>query len=221
MQLPLHKITSTAEEQAREDELIVAFNDGQGAKYSSKEILAKGRKTAAMQAVVQCVLVFIKAGGVVSSETLVHAVFWLAYSAYGYRMFTPVKPRTGVSAICPQLAVYIVLATVLVSVVTARSFAAIDAEARATAAPETDSPGELLSAALQSAPAQLGAVVSAAILAMPVYYALVALTRVQTEALWVQLKMNELAQPAKPAPSHEFIARKRGEEISAKGPACV
>lgn len=176
------------EETNKEREMLVALNTAQGTKTSA-ELLATGRSMAIKQAVVQCIITFVKSGGHISGDTLINATFWILYAGFGYLMFTPRRANTlrrtlpDLRAIVPKLLIFIVQGTLVVAVVTARSFTEYDRDEHV----ERD----VMSRIANRAPFMLINVLQAIVLCIPVYYALAAVIRVQIEALWLALKMSD------------------------------
>ena len=176
------------EETEQERELLVSLNAAQGTKTSS-ELLATGRGMAIKQAVVQCIITLIKSQGHISGDTLIYASFWILYAGFGYLCFTPRKFNThrrtlpDLKWIVPRLLIFIVQGTLVVAVVTARSFTSFDRDEHA----ERD----VISRIADRVPLMLLNMVQAIVLCIPVYFALGAVIRVQIEALWLALKMSD------------------------------
>ena len=126
----------SASVQPDEVQLLTALSAGMGAHRTGVQILADGRKKVVVQGIVHVILTIVRARLRASGDAFIFATFWLAYSVFGYFMFTPSvrcakappqhKAIPDLAAILPKLAVYIVLAGALIAVVTARGFAEID-----------------------------------------------------------------------------------------------
>ena len=198
---------SIADEMLLEDALILELNGTEhhaNQSFTGKALLQMGRQFACLQAVVMSVKTLLRSK-TFTGWTILKVAFWLTYSAYGFFMFTPRAGlgRSGIGGIVPKLAIYTILATVLVSVYTARSFAAFDRAAAAIALQQADRDMAMidaLSSAIAEAPEPLGAVFQAIVLSLPIYCALGAYTRLQVEALWLHVKMDEARAAAEPEP---------------------
>jgi len=166
------------------DTLVKKLGDETGSLKGGLDALEGGRGFAWKQALVQCAIVLLKAKGKLDASTLIYVAFWALFSAWGYFMFTPGKPGMAVrvgfpdlKTIIPKLAIYIVTAIILVAVVSARSFTAIDTD------PDLKD-AELVAKAVP----QLVLVIQVLVLGVPIYYGLIAFVRLQVEAMWLALK---------------------------------